>query len=231
MRIHRFDQEVSLPVDSDGSRFRLGALTGPGTRGRVEIIHMPAGGSIGRHPAPSARMLAVVDGAGWVSGADGSARPIRAGYAAVWDAGEEHGAGSDGGLVAVCVEGSFEVLALLVTTGEPIVVSDPDPAWPTWFARLHDHVWPAVADVALRIDHVGSTSVPGLPAKPVIDMDVVVASEAGVEAAKQRLATLGYRWLGDLGVTGRQAFKPVDAGDLPRHNLYVVVENNKAHLD
>ena len=230
MRIHRFDEEVSVPVDRFGSRFRIGPLTGSGTRGQVQIMHIPPGGLIGRHPATSRQLFAVVSGAGWVSGGDGAPRSISPGYAAVWDAGEEHGAGSDGGMVAVCVEGVFEVLALAVT-GEPIVVADPDPAWPGWFARLRDHVWPAVADVAVRIDHVGSTSVPGLPAKPVIDMDVVVASDGDVDRAKERLATLGYRWLGDLGVTGRQAFRLDSTGDLPRHHLYVVVENNKAHLD
>jgi GrpB-like predicted nucleotidyltransferase (UPF0157 family) len=83
----------------------------------------------------------------------------------------------------------------------------------------------------VRIDHVGSTSVPGLAAKPIIDMDIVVASEADVRPVIERLAAAGYRWRGDLGVTGRQAFKLVRDEGLPPHQLYVVVEDNKAHLD
>ena len=83
----------------------------------------------------------------------------------------------------------------------------------------------------MRVDHVGSTSVPGLAAKPVIDLDVVVATEADVRPAVDGLAGLGYRWRGDLGVPGREAFKAPAAGDLPAHHLYVVVEDSKAHLD
>jgi GrpB-like predicted nucleotidyltransferase (UPF0157 family) len=85
--------------------------------------------------------------------------------------------------------------------------------------------------VALRIDHVGSTSVPGLAAKPIIDMDIVVAGEDDVRPVIDRLHAIGYRWRGDLGVVGREAFRrPADDG-LPDHHLYLVVENSRAHLD
>ena len=58
--------------------------------------------------------------------------------------------------------------------------------------------WPddTVEDVALRIDHVGSTSFPGLAAKPVIDMDIVVRHQGDVRSVIDRLASLGYRWRG-----------------------------------
>ena len=115
--------------------------------------------------------------------------------------------------------------------GETIVVCDYDAAWQDWFAVLQARVWPAVRDVALRIDHVGSTSVPGLAAKPIIDMDVVVADEADVPVAIERLDTIGYRWIGDLDIVGREAFHPPDGGARPEHHLYLVVENNRAHQD
>jgi GrpB-like predicted nucleotidyltransferase (UPF0157 family) len=56
------------------------------------------------------------------------------------------------------------VWAISVT--QDIVISDYDPTWPAWFDTVRHHVWPAVKGVALRIDHVGSTAVPGLAAKP-----------------------------------------------------------------
>jgi GrpB-like predicted nucleotidyltransferase (UPF0157 family) len=59
---------------------------------------------------------------------------------------------------------------------------------------------PTTKDVALRIDHVGSTAVPGLAAKPIIDLDIVVASDHDVRLVIEQLATIGYRWRGDLGV-------------------------------
>ena len=112
-----------------------------------------------------------------------------------------------------------------------MVVSDYDPEWKDWFQTVYDYVWPAVHDVAVRIDHVGSTSVPGLAAKPVIDLDIVVATEDDVRPVIERLAAIGYRWRGDLGVHGREAFRPPPSEALPPNNLYLVVEDNRAHMD
>src|SRR5688572_23931561 len=105
-----------------------------------------------------------------------------------------------------------------------IVVVDYDPAWPEIFEQLRAYVWSAVHDVALAVEHVGSTSVPGLAAKPIIDMSVIVASEHKVPVTIARLATLGYVHLGTLGVEGREAFRRPEglpAHKLPAHNLYV----------
>jgi GrpB-like predicted nucleotidyltransferase (UPF0157 family)/quercetin dioxygenase-like cupin family protein len=219
---------VSIPIDHFDSDFRIGPLTGTDSRVRVQIMHLPAGGRIGRHPTAVDQLFAVVAGEAIVSGADGVERTIGAGRAAHWTTGEEHETRSETGCTAVGIEGRFELLATLVT--QDIEVLDHDPAWASWFERLRAVVWPAVAGLALRIDHVGSTSVPGLAAKPIIDLDVVVAAEADVRPAIERLATIGYRWRGDLGVEGRQAFFPPE-GDLPRHHLYLVVDGNGAHRD
>jgi GrpB-like predicted nucleotidyltransferase (UPF0157 family) len=105
-----------------------------------------------------------------------------------------------------------------------IVVVDYDPAWPDIFQKLRARIWPVVRDVAIAVEHVGSTSVPGLAAKPIIDMSVVVASEREVHAAIERLTTLGYVHLGNLGIEGREAFRNPDG--LPPHNLYVCPEGS-----
>jgi GrpB-like predicted nucleotidyltransferase (UPF0157 family) len=73
--------------------------------------------------------------------------------------------------------------------------------------------------MAVSIEHVGSTSVPGLAAKPIIDLDIVVADRAAVAAAIEVLAGLGYEHLGDLGVKDREAFRRPPGSE--RHNLYV----------
>ena len=218
-----------MPITQFGSRFRIGPLTGDDSRVRVQVMHLPAGGLIGRHPATGPQLFAVVLGHGWVTGGDNERRVIGPGYAALWDAGEEHDAGSDDGLTAVCVEGEFEMWAMAVT--QEIEVVDYDPVWQEWFEAVRAVVWPSVEGVAVRIDHVGSTAVPGLAAKPIIDMDIVVRSEDEVRAVIERLAGIGYRWRGDLGVVGRQAFRETVKRGLPRHHLYLVVEDNKAHLD
>ncbi|MGD8276975.1 MAG: GrpB family protein [Gemmatimonadota bacterium] len=106
-----------------------------------------------------------------------------------------------------------------------VVVQDYDPTWPRVFERLRSAVWPAVSDIAVGIEHVGSTSVPGLAAKPVVDIDVIV-TESGVAIGIERLTTLGYTHRGDLGVTGREAFaRPPGT---PRHHLYLCVAGGTA---
>ena len=113
----------------------------------------------------------------------------------------------------------------------PIEVVPYDPGWPARFEQLRAMLAPALGDVAVAIEHVGSTSVPGLAAKPVIDIDVIVASPAEVPEAIARLGTLGYRHLGDLGIAGREAFRRPPG--LPAHNLYVCpqgIESLRNHL-
>ena len=78
------------------------------------------------------------------------------------------------------------------------VVVDYDEEWPRRFEKLRARIWPVVPDVAIRIEHVGSTSVPGLAAKPIIDMTVVVGGRTDVPLTITRLATLGYRHRGNL---------------------------------
>src|SRR5437764_12633417 len=111
MEIFRFDEEVSIPISEFGSAFRVGPLTGINSRVQVQIMHVGAGGLIGRHPAASRQLFAVVAGSGWVAGGDGRRRPIPRGYAALWEPDEQHEAGSDDGLTAVCIHGRFAVSA------------------------------------------------------------------------------------------------------------------------
>ena len=104
-----------------------------------------------------------------------------------------------------------------------IEVADYDPDWPRRFERLRAEYAAAMAAAGipvLAIEHVGSTSVPGLAAKPVIDCDIVVA-EADVSAAAQVLIGLGFTPQGELGIPQRWAFRP--PARLGRTNTYVVV--------
>jgi GrpB-like predicted nucleotidyltransferase (UPF0157 family) len=94
------------------------------------------------------------------------------------------------------------------------------------FEELRDRISPALRDVAERVEHVGSTSVPGLAAKPVIDMTVVVPDADAVSSAIGRLAAIGYAHRGDLGIAGREAFTPPPG--LPAHNLHVCPSGNLA---
>lgn len=106
---------------------------------------------------------------------------------------------------------------------EPVVIVAYDPRWPTVFEELRDRAAAVLGTLALRIEHVGSTSVPGIPAKPIIDLDVVIADRADLPAVVRLLAGLGYVHVGDQGITGREAFTA--PADLPRHHLYVCSAN------
>jgi GrpB-like predicted nucleotidyltransferase (UPF0157 family) len=111
----------------------------------------------------------------------------------------------------------------------PAVVVTYDPGWPGLFRELRDRVDVALAGVAHVTEHVGSTAVPGLAAKPVIDLDVVVPDDAAVGPAIGALAAAGWRHQGDLGIEGREAFLP--PADAVYHHLYVVVAGSQPHRD
>lgn len=109
-------------------------------------------------------------------------------------------------------------------TRRTIVVEDYDPAWAAGFERLTGLLAPVLADTAVAIEHVGSTSIPGLAAKPILDLIVVIESPAALPAAIEALATLGYIHQGERGVCGRHAFRagPRETDPtIPQHHLYV----------
>lgn len=102
-----------------------------------------------------------------------------------------------------------------------------DPTWPTAFANIKTELSAALDGVAvLSIEHVGSTSVPGLPAKPVIDVDVVV-EENTVRDAIRALERVGYRYEGMKGVADRHAFRSSE-GVSPKRSVYVVIDDSLA---
>ncbi len=106
-----------------------------------------------------------------------------------------------------------------------VKVVEYDPAWPNQFEKLRASLWPTLRDIAIAIEHVGSTSVPGLAAKPIIDLDIVV-TESRVPTGINRLHELGYEHRGDLGIRGREAFfcPPHTA----RHHLYLCTAEGDA---
>ncbi|HLI52287.1 MAG TPA: GrpB family protein [Thermomicrobiaceae bacterium] len=108
----------------------------------------------------------------------------------------------------------------------PIVVVDYDPVWREWFESLRALLAGVLGDLAPIIEHVGSTAVPGLAAKPIIDIDVIIDSRETLPEVVERLATVGYRHEGDLGIPGREAFRPPD-GSIA-HHLYVCERGNAA---
>lgn len=75
---------------------------------------------------------------------------------------------------------------------KPIVIQEYDPQWPQLYGSEERQLWAALSPTAVQIEHIGSTSVPGLAAKPIIDISVAVRDLADVSAWVGALAEMGY---------------------------------------
>lgn len=123
---------------------------------------------------------------------------------------------------------------MTATDLKPVVLAAYDAAWPVRFAELRSVYGAALGVLARSIEHIGSTAVPGLLAKPIIDIDIVISSRAAMPQVISGLGALGYRHRGDQGVPGREAFARDGFDDVPRdgsgrrwpsHNLYVCAQD------
>ena len=101
-----------------------------------------------------------------------------------------------------------------------------DAAWREAFAAIKAEIEDAIGDLIIGIEHVGSTSVEGLCAKPCIDVDVVIGDGAVFNAVVKGLAAIGYIHEGDLGIKGREAFRYTDKPHLMLHHLYVCLQDS-----
>lgn len=104
-----------------------------------------------------------------------------------------------------------------------VIVEEYNPQWAIQFQNIKSEVEDILRGVRyISIEHVGSTSVPGLPAKPIIDLSVV-SEAADVSAAIEALTSNGgYTYMGEMGIPDRHAFRKPSV--LPRRNLYVSVK-------
>jgi GrpB-like predicted nucleotidyltransferase (UPF0157 family) len=106
---------------------------------------------------------------------------------------------------------------------ETVSMADYDPTWPKLFESLRERIAAALGPLALTIEHVGSTSVPNMCAKPIIDLDVLVRAN-DVPAAIAAVEALGYQHRGNLGIDGREALRW--AAEFPEHHLYLCPEGS-----
>ena len=93
--------------------------------------------------------------------------------------------------------------------------------WEAAFQRIKAELQAALGELTVGIEHVGSTSVKGMSAKPCIDIDVVISDRSLLPAVIERLADVGYIHEGDLGIKDREAFRYTGKPHLMTHHLYV----------
>lgn len=105
-----------------------------------------------------------------------------------------------------------------------VIVVPYDEKWKHEFERIKTELLSVLENYIIAIEHVGSTSVEGIAAKPIIDIDIVIKDYNSLENVKEKLAQIGYTHEGDLGIKDRQAFKYGEKPHLMKHHLYVCPE-------
>lgn len=108
---------------------------------------------------------------------------------------------------------------------EPVVLAEPDPGWPASFAAERRRLLAALGEAALSIEHVGSTAVSGLPAKPIIDILVTVEHLAHAEGCIAPLAALGYAFVDYPQNRDRRFFRK---GKPRSHHVQIVAAESPA---
>lgn len=121
--------------------------------------------------------------------------------------------------IVTFIEADLSQVEIIATRPRhPIEIVEPDPSWPAAFEAVASRIRAALGDKALAIEHVGSTSVPGLPAKPVIDIDLIVADPTDEASYVPDLESAGFLFLFREKPWYEHRFF---GGDEPRTNLHV----------
>jgi GrpB-like predicted nucleotidyltransferase (UPF0157 family) len=102
--------------------------------------------------------------------------------------------------------------------------------WKEEFCRIKAMLIECIGDLIINIEHVGSTSVEGLIAKPIIDIDIVFDSCDIFPMISERLKTIGYIHEGDYGIKGREAFKRNFEDEYMPYHLYACPKDSEELL-
>ena len=108
-----------------------------------------------------------------------------------------------------------------------LVVVPYDPNWKNEYERIRDYLMEQIGDLVLEIKHVGSTSIPGLCAKPIIDIVAVMDSYDVFPAIVARLEKVGFKHNGDQGIKEREVFKRLIPDEFMDYHFYVCPKNSE----
>lgn len=115
------------------------------------------------------------------------------------------------------------------------ILSDHDPSWESEFQKLGWVYFEILGDILIKIEHVGSTAINGIKAKPILDIDIVIEDNSVFPVVANKLKTIGYTHNGDQGIPGREAFLRDDQS-VPwnqanqtwmKHHLYVCTKDSR----
>jgi GrpB-like predicted nucleotidyltransferase (UPF0157 family) len=116
-----------------------------------------------------------------------------------------------------------------------ITLVEHDPAWAREFSHEAQHLRPAFGALLIELHHIGSTAVPGIRAKPVIDILAIVADVASLDAQTERFESLGYEVMGEFGLPGRRYFRKNNSAGVRTHQIHAYARASASeiqrHLD
>jgi GrpB-like predicted nucleotidyltransferase (UPF0157 family) len=118
-------------------------------------------------------------------------------------------------------------------TSKSVTLAAPDPAWPLAFAAVRDRLVAATEPLPITVEHVGSTAVPGLPAKPIIDLLGGHPPNVDPRSYVRALEAAGFRYRGENGIPDRHYFVGEDSMGRRTHHLHLVAQGGalwRAHL-
>ncbi len=102
----------------------------------------------------------------------------------------------------------------------PLIIEGPRESWPADFAHEAGLVAAALGPTLLALHHIGSTAIPGICAKPIIDLLGEVGSLEAVDARCGEMERLGYEVMGEFGLPGRRFFRKSNAEGRRTHHLH-----------
>ena len=109
-----------------------------------------------------------------------------------------------------------------------VIVREYDPRYPALYRKEAELISSILGKNLVAIHHIGSTAVPGLKSKPVIDIMAAVRSLEDVDGKKDELTAIGYECMGEFGIKGRRYLRK--GGDERTHQIHVFQEGDRANL-
>lgn len=97
-----------------------------------------------------------------------------------------------------------------------VVLAPPSPSWPTLAQNEAERLREAMGAVLVTVHHIGSTSIPGIQAKPIVDLVPIARDLEAFDRQRAALRRLGYRWHGELGIPGRRYCTLTDPTSMKR---------------
>lgn len=107
---------------------------------------------------------------------------------------------------------------------------DYDPTWQVEFEKVKHVLFELLKDTVIAIEHVGSTSVVGCAAKPILDIDLVIEDQSYFESVKRILESVGFAHRGDQGIQGREVFKRLFEDEFMAYHLYCCQKDSEELL-